>query len=133
MTEATPEIVEITQDNVKEAIAVLQDERCFPETDWDAIKTSYEFSVFPPEYFTETELKKYGLDAVDKDSLHYFGVVADGKIVGVSGNYTQDGNSKVQWLGWTGVNPDARGNHYGVGLVEEAIRRAKEDGAEGMR
>ncbi|MHC5822627.1 MAG: GNAT family N-acetyltransferase [Nostoc sp.] len=56
---------------------------------------------------------------------YWVAVNSQADVLGITGLYTRSGNSETYWLGWTCVNPEARGQGIGAKLVDFAISQAK--------
>ncbi|QIR35486.1 GNAT family N-acetyltransferase [Tolypothrix sp. PCC 7910] len=64
---------------------------------------------------------------------YWVAVNSQADVLGVTGLYTQRGDAETYWLGWTCVNPEARGQGIGAKLVDFAINQAKNDGANDLK
>lgn len=60
---------------------------------------------------------------------YWAAVNSQADVLGITGLYTRSGNSETYWLGWTCVNPEARGQGIGAKLVDFAVSQAKNSGA----
>lgn len=67
-------------------------------------------------------LQSHGLE----DGRHYFALLVDGKLAGISGlHHYEWGPEENVWLGWFAVSPDLQGHGLGVRLMAETEREAR--------
>lgn len=60
---------------------------------------------------------------------YWVAVDSQANVIGITGLYIRSEDSKTYWLGWTCVNPEARGERIGSKLVDFAISQAQNSGA----
>ena len=92
-------------------------------------------AVFPYELRDgKMSMEEAYVEAIGKDWPHFAYYIAkdEGRIIGITGHYPPEDDSKEIWLGWFGVLPDARGHGWGTMILHETCRIVASLGATEM-
>lgn len=100
-------IVPLSDDTLNKAVSLIKNIFPYKKDQRDA-----EWS------FTES------LSKPDADKKYWLAVKDNGKVIGITGLYTDAKDSKTVWLGWFGVHPQYRRQGIGSQLLESTISEA---------
>ncbi len=113
----------------------------FALVDYSNYKKAIEIqnTIFPKEDGTINILASLDVDLFVKktgieyknDNIKYYIAYDNNEVIGITGIYYYDNESA--WLGWFGVLPDKRRNHYGKAILEKTMELAKQKGFKTMR
>ncbi|BAY30190.1 hypothetical protein NIES2107_20340 [Nostoc carneum NIES-2107] len=95
---------------------------------WEQASWNFQLSLMPG-YLPKLLLGLLGISWC----RYWVAVNSQAEVLGVTGLYSQRGDAETYWLGWTCVNPEARGQGIGAKLVDFAINQAKNSGANNLK
>lgn len=122
------EIVPLSVSNILQTYRLAK--RIFPK-DGFSIVLGHIYSLLPKSIMHMTSPLA---TSVSMQTLDYFVAYKKGthELVGMTGLYAIKDRTEA-WIGWYGVDPDARGQHYGKHVLDWTIEEATERGFETLR